>query len=79
MVIFSDGIVEAANEKYEFYEEKRLKKVILKNLEKSPKEIVNAIMSDVTNFSTNDSKYQDDKTIVVIKRKERDESYRKNI
>jgi len=79
LVIFSDGIVEAANEKYEFYEEKRLKKVILKNLEKSPKEIVNAIMSDVINFSTNDSKYQDDKTIVVIKRKERHGSYSKNI
>lgn len=70
LVIFSDGIVESANDKYDFYEEKRLQNVILKSHKKSPKEIVQAILDDVLKFSTSDSQYQDDKTIVVIKRKD---------
>lgn len=69
LVIFTDGITEAANEKFEFYEEKRLEDLIRKNSSKTPKEIALAIIEDVSKFSTNDSKYQDDKTIVVIKRK----------
>jgi len=67
-VIYSDGITEAANNKYQFYEEKRLEKLIQKNVNKSPKEIALAIVEDVQKFSTSESKYQDDKTVVVIKR-----------
>lgn len=69
LVIFTDGVTEAANEKFEFYEEDRLEEVIKKNFEKSPRDIALAIIDDVNQFSTSDSKYQDDKTIVVIKRK----------
>ncbi len=68
LIIYSDGITEAANKDYDFYEEKRLEKVISSNFNKSPKEIALAIIEDVQKFSTNDSKYQDDKTVVVIKR-----------
>ncbi|MBI9072314.1 MAG: serine/threonine-protein phosphatase [Melioribacteraceae bacterium] len=68
LVIFSDGIVESANNNFEFYGEKRLEEVTLKNIDKTPKEIVYAIMDDVIKFSTDDSKYQDDKTIVIIKK-----------
>lgn len=68
LIIYTDGITEAANKYYNFYEEKRLEKVILNNFDKSPKEIALAIIDDVQKFSTNDSKYQDDKTVVVIKR-----------
>ncbi len=68
LVIYSDGIVEAANDKFEFYEEKRLDDLIRKNNDKSPKEIAHAILDDVYHFSTSESQYQDDKTIVVIKR-----------
>ncbi len=70
LVIFSDGITEAANADFEFYEEKRLEKIITENIELSPKEIAYRILDDVNRFSTGDSKYQDDKTLVVIKRKE---------
>jgi sigma-B regulation protein RsbU (phosphoserine phosphatase) len=70
LVIYSDGITEAANANYEFYETDRLEEVIKNNMEKSPKEIVHAILEDVDNFSTYNSKYQDDKTLVVIKRKD---------
>lgn len=68
LVIYTDGIVEAADSEFEFYEEDRLEKVILKNIDKSPKEIALAILDDVNRFSTPKSKYQDDKTLVIIKR-----------
>lgn len=69
LVIFTDGVTEAANGDFEFYEEKRLENIIIENADKTPKEIALAIIEDVDKFATSDSKYQDDKTIVVIKRK----------
>lgn len=69
LVIFTDGVTEAANENFEFYEEDKLEKVIRQNANKTPRDIALAILEDVNKFSTSDSKYQDDKTIVVIKRK----------
>lgn len=68
LVIYTDGIVEAANDKYEFYEMERLVDVIKKNKDLSSKDLVYTILDDVIKFSTIDSKYQDDKTIVVIKK-----------
>ncbi len=73
LVIFSDGITEAANANFDLYEEDRLEKVVLKNLNKTAKEIALAIMQDVNDFSTTDSLYLDDKTIVVIKKTEKNE------
>lgn len=70
LVVYSDGITEAANDKYEFFEEKRLENVIKRNINKSPKQLTQLILDEVIKFSTNDSRYQDDKTVVVIKRKE---------
>ena len=70
LVIYSDGIVEAANNKYELYELKRLERLILKNLNATPKVLTYMILDDVMKFSTKNSRYQDDKTIVVIKRKD---------
>lgn len=69
LVIYSDGITEAANSKYQFYEEKRLENQIIKLAMRTPKEIALSIIEDVQKFSTSESKYQDDKTVVVIKRK----------
>ena len=69
LVIYSDGIVETANGSFEFYEEKRLEKIILKNKELTPKELVYSIIDDVNKFATKNGKYNDDKTVVVIKRK----------
>jgi len=68
LVIYSDGVVESANDKYEFYNEKRLEKIIKKTANFTPKEIVYSILDDITKFATSNSKYQDDKTLVVIKR-----------
>jgi sigma-B regulation protein RsbU (phosphoserine phosphatase) len=71
VVIYTDGIVEAANDKYEFYEIDRLIDVIKKNTKLSSKELVYTILDDVIKFSTSNSKYQDDKTLVVIKKGKR--------
>lgn len=68
LVIYSDGIVEAANQDFEFYEEARLLDVIRNTSKLSAREMVYSILEDVLKFSTNQSKYQDDKTIVIIKR-----------
>lgn len=68
LVIYTDGIIEAANEKFEFYEEERLEKVIRDNIDKTPKEIALTILDKVNQFSTSKSKYQDDKTLLIIKR-----------
>ena len=68
LVVYSDGIVESANDKYEFYGDERLQKIILASVNKTPKEITAEILEDVIKFSTSESRYQDDKTIVVIKR-----------
>ncbi|MCB0723318.1 MAG: serine/threonine-protein phosphatase [Ignavibacteriae bacterium] len=67
LILYTDGIVEAMDSKYELYGEERLKNVILKNAEKSPKELCNAIIEDVQIYSAG-GEYADDKTLVVIKR-----------
>jgi len=79
LVIYSDGVVEAANDKFEFYGEEKLANLILDNVHRTPKEICALILEDVQKFSTSDSQYQDDKTIVVIKRNDKNESSTKNI
>jgi phosphoserine phosphatase RsbU/P len=68
LVIYSDGVVEAANDKYDFYGEERLGICIMENINCTPKEIAALILEDVLKFSTTGSQYQDDKTIVIIKR-----------
>lgn len=67
LVLYTDGIIEAANRKFEFFGDERLKECIMKNKYKSPKEICELIIQDVQRFSSK-GKYSDDKTIVVIKR-----------
>jgi phosphoserine phosphatase RsbU/P len=67
LVIYSDGIVEAADTNFDFYEEKKLEQVIKENHHLSPKNLTLKILDDVNKFSTN-GKYHDDKTVVIIKR-----------
>ncbi len=73
LVIFSDGIVEAANDKFQFFGETRLKKIVKKHSNLSPKMLALTILDEVEKFATKRSKYQDDKTLVIIKRKNNDE------
>ncbi len=70
LVIYSDGIVEAANTDFDFYEEKKLEKVIIENQNLSPKELAYKILDDVNEFAL-DGMYNDDKTLVILKRVEK--------
>ena len=67
LVIFSDGVTESANSEFEQYGDERLREILIKVKEKSPKEIAYIILEDVIKFSKN-GQYSDDKTLVVIKR-----------
>ena len=69
LVIISDGIVEAANDEFEFYGEDRLEKIIKENSNLAPKDLTAKILYDVIQFSGDSGRNNDDKTIVVIKRK----------
>ncbi len=69
LVIYSDGIVETANNKFQFFGENRLKKIVKKHSELSPKMLAFTILDELDKFATKNSKYQDDKTLVIIKRK----------
>ncbi len=74
LVIYSDGIVEAANQKYQFFGETRFKRLIKKYSSLPPKMMALSILDEVQNFATLNSKYQDDTTLVIIRRKEKDET-----
>ncbi|HEX2865543.1 MAG TPA: PP2C family protein-serine/threonine phosphatase [Ignavibacteriales bacterium] len=67
LLIYTDGITDAANTEEECYEEKRLEKTLKEVIHLSPKEIAYTILNDVIHFSK-DGTYSDDKTLVVIKR-----------
>ncbi|MGE5430243.1 MAG: PP2C family protein-serine/threonine phosphatase [Syntrophomonadaceae bacterium] len=67
LLIYTDGITDAANTEEECYEEKRLEKTLKEVIHLTPKEIAYTILNDVIHFS-NDGTYSDDKTLVVIKR-----------
>ncbi|MFA5404583.1 MAG: PP2C family protein-serine/threonine phosphatase [Ignavibacteria bacterium] len=67
LLLYTDGIVEAANKKFEFFSDARLKECLLKYKDRNPKEICELIIQDVQRFSAR-GKYSDDKTLVVIKR-----------
>jgi sigma-B regulation protein RsbU (phosphoserine phosphatase) len=67
LVIYSDGVIESANDKFDLYGEERLQKIILESCNLKPKEIAARILDNIFKFSTSESSYQDDKTLVVIK------------
>lgn len=67
LLLYSDGITESANGKFEPYGDEKLLST-LKSLSKmTAKEIVLGILEDVIKFSKN-GKYSDDMTLVVIKK-----------
>ncbi len=67
LLLYTDGIVEATNENFEFFGEDKLKESILKHKNNNAKEICEYIIQDVAEFSAN-GVYSDDRTLVAIKR-----------
>lgn len=68
LVIYSDGVTEAANEEFEMFDDQRLEQVILEKKHLTPREIVYSIIDAVIKFSAH-GQYNDDKSLVVIKRR----------
>ena len=68
LVIFSDGVVEAANTEFEMYDDYRLENLLREVKHLSSKEIAYSIIESVIKFSVN-GKYTDDKTLVIIKKR----------
>jgi len=67
MVIFSDGITEAMNNKEEEFGEERLLKILLNNKNETADKIVETIFQEVKLFTVSNQQ-ADDMTAVVIKR-----------
>lgn len=67
LVIYSDGVTEATNNVFDEYGEQKLIETLKKVKHLSTKEISYSILDDVIKYSKN-GVYNDDKTLVVIKR-----------
>jgi sigma-B regulation protein RsbU (phosphoserine phosphatase) len=67
LLLYTDGIVEAVNNKFEFFGEERLKQLMLDNKHFPARVIAANVMEEIQKYSAR-GKYNDDKTIVVIKR-----------
>jgi sigma-B regulation protein RsbU (phosphoserine phosphatase) len=64
--MFSDGIVEAANSKYEEFGSRRLENVLRQNFHRSPQEIIDTLFEEVQEFEQG-RPARDDQTIVLIR------------
>lgn len=65
-MLYTDGITEAQNEQGDFYDEKRLKKLLKREKTNSSKELRDLIIEDVRTFIGEERQF-DDMTLVVIK------------
>ncbi|MFA5238065.1 MAG: SpoIIE family protein phosphatase [Methanoregula sp.] len=66
LVLYTDGITEANNEKGEMYGEDRLHGIIRASVDRSAKDILARILDDVNTYSGNAPQY-DDITLMVIR------------
>lgn len=67
LVLYSDGIFERENQDEEAFTIDRLKQLVIKNQQKGAAEIVNLVFEETYEFGSR-SKWEDDCTLVVIKR-----------
>lgn len=67
LFIYSDGVTDSSDAKFNNYGEERLVELLKKIKNKSAKEITYSVLEDVIKFSKRGA-YSDDKTLVVIKR-----------
>ena len=67
VVCYTDGILEAANERGEFYGVERLQFIVHANISKDAQQIFGAVMEDVGKFAREQGQ-TDDRTVIVVKR-----------
>jgi serine phosphatase RsbU (regulator of sigma subunit) len=66
IVFYTDGVTESMNSRNEFFGEKRLIASLQENYSKSPEEILNMILTEISLFSKNVVQH-DDITLVIFK------------
>lgn len=69
LLIYSDGMIDSADKKFEPFGEKRMEEILLANVHCSSKEIAALLIEAAVKYSDG-GEYNDDKTVVVIKKKE---------
>jgi sigma-B regulation protein RsbU (phosphoserine phosphatase) len=67
LVLYTDGVTEAANKKLQQYGEKKLRECVFRNLETTSDTIKDCIVRDVRGFVGNNP-MSDDLTLLVLKR-----------
>lgn len=67
LFIYSDGVIDSSDTQFNPFSEERLQKLLFQTGHLTAREIAYTVLDEVLKFS-NKGKYQDDKTIVVIKR-----------
>lgn len=72
LILYTDGIVEALNAEHEFYGMKRMADQVLKNADKSSRQIVESLTTEVGDFM-GQARQHDDMTLLVVKLKEEKE------
>lgn len=66
MILYTDGLTEARNEKEEMYGIERLKNITQKTIHLSPKKVVNKIIEDQKNFCGPNMPIEDDITLLIV-------------
>ncbi|MEW5691753.1 MAG: GAF domain-containing SpoIIE family protein phosphatase [Candidatus Hydrogenedentota bacterium] len=68
LLMYSDGISEASNYKEELFGVKRLKDVLIKNIDKNGEELINNILKSIDDFCKG-TKQKDDITLLIVEKK----------
>ncbi|OYT14809.1 MAG: hypothetical protein B7C24_16370 [Bacteroidetes bacterium 4572_77] len=71
LCLFSDGITEATDDNGKQFEKERLKSILKENCAGNPETIAHKVIEAVEVFASSEQ-YNDDRTIIVIKRHEND-------
>ena len=69
LIMYTDGIIERKNQKEELFGEKRLKEFVMQNQKASAEELVQIVYEQVFEFG-NQTSWEDDATLVIVKRLE---------
>lgn len=67
LTLYTDGVTEAMNDAAEEFGEERLEQCIIKNRDRSPREILETVEAEVRAFTGPRATLDDDLTLVVVK------------
>lgn len=70
MLLYTDGVTDASDDRGEMFEELRLLDYVSENLEKTPSEIIIGLLAEIRAF-TGKSDFDDDLTVVALRRSDK--------